>query len=131
MTQLKIRVMPHFPVEPSMLNTDGSTLNDATMATYMTFLADQISDLIAYFTSRNIRSTGMVDLTGLDEDSNDPTQPLTQQMAMGNIPLQAPLKTPPMPQLNLSMASSSSQVMDPPARPPVSGVGVLGHSIMC
>ncbi len=106
-----------------MLGSDGSSLNDEASAAFMTFLASQISDLIAYFASRNLRSTGMVDLTGVNENSNEQ-------------PLGAQLKTPTV-MLRLDMSSGSDShmfepwafpetystpVMDPPARPPVSGV---------
>jgi hypothetical protein len=138
--ELKIRVLPHFPLEPAMLGTDGSSLNDEASAAFMTFLATQISDLIAYFASRNLRSTGMVDLTGVDENSNEhPIGASTQQIATGHIPhpgALAPLKTPTtVPRLDMSSGSDShmfepwvfpetysTPVMDPPARPPVSGV---------
>jgi hypothetical protein len=125
-----------------MLRSDGFSLTDEAESSYMTFLASQISDLIAYFVSRNIRSTGMVDLTGnVDENSNErPLQANSQQLATGHVPhpgALTQLRTPNMvpPRLDMSSGSDShvfepwvfpetysTPVMDPPAHPPVSGV---------
>jgi hypothetical protein len=70
--ELKIRVLPHFPMDAKMLRVDGESLNSETTVNFLSFLASQISDLVAYFTSRDERSRGQVTL---DENSNEGTGP--------------------------------------------------------
>ncbi len=61
---VRVRVMPHFPIEPTMLGPDGVTLLEPHSTAYVSFLASQIADLIGYFESRHHRTRGEVDLTG-------------------------------------------------------------------
>lgn len=135
-SQIKVRVLPHFPAEASMLRVDGVSLNTATTAAYLTFLATSVSDLVAYFTSRDARSTGEIHL---DENSNENAH-------TGNAPGPSAQATqvPATPANNQGRTGSQSQMTpagsqgsfrswnfpdystpiasDPPV-PPVSGVG--------
>ena len=57
-----VRVMPYYPINEMMLAADGLTLIDPIP--YVIYLAKQIADLIAFFESRQRRSTGEVRLDG-------------------------------------------------------------------
>ncbi len=63
----RIRVLPHYAVDESMLSPDGVTLLEPHATTYMTFLAHQIADLIGFFESRHHRTRWDVIIT---EDPN-------------------------------------------------------------
>jgi hypothetical protein len=54
----RVRVMPLFPVGPSMLGDYGITLIEPYQTSYMMFLASQIPDLISFFESRHQRTQG-------------------------------------------------------------------------
>jgi hypothetical protein len=60
---VRVHVMPHYSINPSMLCPDGVTLMEPHGTSYSAFLASQIADLIAYFESRHHRTRGEVDLT--------------------------------------------------------------------
>ncbi len=51
-----------------MLRVDGVSLNSEATVNFLTFLSTQISDMVAYFSSRDERSQGTVTL---DENSNE------------------------------------------------------------
>jgi len=63
----RVRVMPHYHVEPLMLGPDGVVLVEPFSSAYATFLATQISDIMAYFESRQKRVTGEVTITDVPE----------------------------------------------------------------
>jgi hypothetical protein len=69
---VRVRVMPHYSIDPAMLGPDGVTLMEPHGTSYSVFLASQIADLIAYFESRHHRTRGEVDLTG--DNPNNVTQ---------------------------------------------------------
>jgi hypothetical protein len=58
----RVRVLPHFQVDETMLGPDGLTFVEPHGTSYATFLAGQIADLIAYFDARRHRSQGEVNL---------------------------------------------------------------------
>jgi hypothetical protein len=60
---VRVRVLPHYSIDQSMLGPDGVTLLEPHGTTYSAFLASQIADMIAYFESRTHRTRGEVDLT--------------------------------------------------------------------
>ncbi len=60
---VRVRVLPHYSIDPSMLGPDGVTLMEPHGTAYSAFLASQITDLIAYFESRHHHTRGEVDLT--------------------------------------------------------------------
>lgn len=113
--QIKMRVMPHFPMESTMLRVDGVSMTTAATASFLTFLASQISDLVSYFVSRNERSQGEV---VLDENSNEP--PLPVQLQVQSTPPPPPMGTPGS-FGSWNFPDYTTPLADPPV-PPVSGV---------
>lgn len=67
------KIIPFYPIDEMMLAPDGLTLP----IPYVIYLAKQIADLIAFFESRQRRTTGEVPLDG-------PSAPVN------------PLQTPPV-----------------------------------
>ncbi len=63
-------MLPYFPIESSMLAADAVTLVEPHSVSYVTFLASQIGDLIAYFDARRHRTTGEVTIDETQEDNN-------------------------------------------------------------
>ncbi len=56
----RVRVLPNLAIDESMLDADGETLLEPHSTSYVSFLATQIADLIAFFESRHHRSRGEV-----------------------------------------------------------------------
>jgi hypothetical protein len=72
----RVRVMPHYAIEESWLSPDGLTLLEPHSSTYVTFLANQIADLICYFESRHHRTRGEVSFNDDHLNQTQMTPPL-------------------------------------------------------
>jgi hypothetical protein len=111
----RVRVLPHFAVDETMLGPDGVSLLDPHSTTYVTFLAGQIADLIAYFESRHHRANGDVTIDDRPVFHLDRTQMTPPLLHWG---------TPNTSGFNNNSTHSTPNTTDPPAKPQ-SGVCIL------
>jgi hypothetical protein len=64
-------VLPYFAVEATMVGPDGIVLVEPHRSSYASFLASQISSLLAFFEARDARTRGEVTVND-DEDTFQP-----------------------------------------------------------
>ncbi len=65
----RIRVLPHYSMDPGMLGKDGVSMSPASSEKFLKFLADQLLDILGYFEMRDTP----VEIN-LDENSNEARQ---------------------------------------------------------
>jgi hypothetical protein len=98
----RIRVLPHFALESSMLRADGVSLHSPAKVAFRTFLAQNVPDVVAFFEARDKRTTGLVTI---DENSNPelprvptpPAPPINTQNTRDSWTLPEDYKTPQEP----------------------------------
>ncbi len=97
----RIRVLPHFSMDPGMLGKDGVSMSPASGEKFLQFLADQLLDVLGYFEMRDTP----VEIN-LDENSNEATSTEARQTPSG--PKDPRLQTPLSGGFNSTLGLSDS-----------------------